>query len=235
MLQQTQVDRVIPKYKGFIRAFPNFKQLATSPRSEVLRLWSGLGYNRRALNLHKTAKIVSEKYHGRLPRDKEALLQLPGIGNYTASAVRVFAYNISDVMIETNIRTVFIHYLFINKYIIGAERKVSDTELLPLIAKTLNTKNPRAWYWALMDYGVYIKKTIGNVNVQSRHYTKQPKFEGSNRQLRGNILKTLVQKPVTLAELIKTIKKPEIKIVQTLTELEKEGFIKQKRQRFALV
>ncbi len=183
MLQQTQVDRVIPKYRAFLKAFPKAAMLAAAPLSEVLTLWSGLGYNRRALYLKRAAETVATKRNGKFPKTAVELELLPGVGSYTARAVAAFAYNIPDVCIETNIRRVFLHEFFPNSM------DVSDIKLFPLIAETLDTKNPREWYWALMDYGAYLKKIVKNPNQRSKQYVKQSKFEGSLRQIRGALLK----------------------------------------------
>ncbi len=149
MLQQTQVDRVIPKYKAFLKLFPSLVALADASLGEVLRAWQGLGYNRRAKMLHSCAKEIMESYTGKFPKDQKTLLSLPGIGPYTASAVMAFAYNEPVVLIETNVRTVFIHHFF------SDQTDVTDTEILALVDRTLDRKNPREWYYALMDYGSY--------------------------------------------------------------------------------
>ncbi len=186
MLQQTQVSRVLPKYKEFLKVFPTVRTLAKAPLSDVLRLWSGLGYNRRAKFLHEAAKAIVEKHSGRIPNDVGALKVLPGIGDYTAKAVRVFAFNELGVLIETNIRTVFIHSFF-------PTRKISDRTVLELAAKAAERQDPREWHWALMDYGAHLKSSGVQVNARSKHYIKQSKFEGSLRQVRGAILKAITK------------------------------------------
>src|SRR3989344_8269276 len=110
MLQQTQVARVIGKYKAFLIRFPNARRLAEAPLSDVLKAWSGLGYNRRTKYLKAAAEVIVRGYGGRGPKASIVLRTIPGIGPYTASAVRVFAFNEPDVLIETNIRAAFIHY-----------------------------------------------------------------------------------------------------------------------------
>ncbi|MDI3340296.1 MAG: A/G-specific adenine glycosylase [Sphaerobacter sp.] len=112
MLQQTQVDRVIPKYHAFLARFPTIAALAAAPTAEVIRAWAGLGYNRRAVNLQRTAQAVVERHGGELPRDLNALLALPGIGRYTAGAIACFAYEQDVGIVDTNIRRV-LHRLFI--------------------------------------------------------------------------------------------------------------------------
>ena len=202
MLQQTQVGRVAGFYENFIKKFPNFRTLAQARTPDVLRAWQGLGYNRRALALQKLAKKVVEEYSGRLPKDMESLVELPGIGPYTAGAIRAFAFNEPEVFIETNIRRVFIHFFF-PAASAGAKkpRKVTDAALRRYIERTLDTANPREWYWALMDYGAMLGEAARvsaggaqNPNRRSAHYTRQSKFSGSDRELRGKILRELLIK-----------------------------------------
>jgi len=229
MLQQTQVDRVNDKYLLFIKEFPNFKALADAPGSDLLRVWQGLGYNRRALALQRTAQIIVKQYHGKLPDSVDELVKLPGIGSYTAAAICAFAFNKPVVVIETNIRTVFIHFFFHDR------TQVKDDELLPLIEKTLDKKKTKEWYYALMDYGVMLKKNLPNPGRKSAHYYKQSKFEGSNRQLRGRILKALVAKHrVSEDELYSGTKANKATIRKNLMQLEQEGFIKRNKNIISL-
>lgn len=188
MLQQTQVDRVIPKYKAFIKKFPTVRKLASAPQSEVLALWSGLGYNRRALYLHRSAQAVGAEYKGKFPTSIDLLEKLPGVGQYTARAIAAFSYNEPSTFIETNIRSVYIHHFF------PKEKKVSDALLMPLIEKSLPAGRAGEWYAALMDYGTHLKVSVGNASKRSAHYTKQSKFKGSVRQVRGYILRELIAK-----------------------------------------
>lgn len=184
MLQQTQVERVIPKYLAFMDKFPDTKTLAAAPLSEVLISWQGLGYNRRAKFLHQTAKAVEEK-GGKFPQSYEGLLTLPGVGPYTASAITAFSYNKPIRMIETNIRTVFLYHFFPN------QQGITDKEIFPLIDESLDKEQPRIWYSALMDYGSVLKKILPNPSRQSKHHSKQSTFKGSLRQTRGEILRVL--------------------------------------------
>jgi A/G-specific adenine glycosylase len=187
MLQQTQVGQVNTKFVEFIAAFPDFPALATAPLPTVLAVWQGMGYNRRAIALKTCAEQVMEEYGGCLPADPLRLAELPGIGPATAASVCAFTFNLPVVFIETNIRRVYIHYFF------GDRERVADTEILPLVEQTLDRKNPRVWYWALMDIGAALKTTVPNPNRRSRHYTRQAPFEGSDRQLRGMILRQLLR------------------------------------------
>lgn len=220
MLQQTQVDRVQKKYAGFITRFPDFAALDAAPVEEVLREWQGLGYNRRALALKKTASLVINEWKGILPDDEKSLCSLPGIGKATAAAVQAFAFGKPSLLIETNIRRVFIHCYF------GDRTAVSDREILPLIAETLDQENPRDWYYALMDYGSYLGKTRANPNRRSRQYKKQSPFEGSVRQVRGRILSYLVRNGWTIpSDLYRELGLPAERIDPVLATLIAEGFI----------
>lgn len=216
MLQQTQVSRVMPKYHQFLEQFPSFAALAAARLSDVLRAWNGLGYNRRAKFLWQCAVQIVENYGGHLPDTAPELIKLPGIGNNTAGAVLAYAFNKPSLFVETNIRTVFIHHFF------SDQEGISDREILDLLAATL-PDNPRQWYWALMDYGTFLKQTVGNLNTQSKHYTKQSRFEGSKRQIRGQVLRLLSERPHTAAELQHTITDPRLSDI--LEDLAAEGFI----------
>lgn len=187
MLQQTQVERVIPKYLNFLEHFPTVEALSKSPLSSVLIQWQGLGYNRRAKFLHQTAQAVVTEYKSLFPTSTKELLTLPGIGPYTASAVTVFAYNQPMVVIETNIRAVFLYHFFPGK------EKVPDAELLLQIEQALYHQDPRLWYSALMDYGSKLKQLFPNPTRQSKQYTRQSTFQGSLRQSRGEIIRILAK------------------------------------------
>jgi A/G-specific adenine glycosylase len=229
MLQQTQVDRVIEKYKEFLAAFPGFPALAKAPTGKLLKLWSGMGYNRRALNLRKLAQAVVNDHKGRLPRDQEQLISLPGIGPYTAGAVAAFAFNRRVVFMDTNIRRVYIHEFFQDR------KNIHDDELLPLVRQTIPAEDARKWYNALMDYGTMLKREHGNPNRRSAHYTRQSPFENSNRQVRGSILKALVAgTPLTAARIIKETGMDAGRVKKNLEALEQEGFIKKKGKTYTI-
>ncbi len=189
MLQQTQVSRVLEKYKEFFKKFPNVRALARAQLSEVLKVWSGLGYNRRGKYLHDAAKEIVAHHGGRVPKEQAALRALPGMGPYTASAIRIFAHNFPDILIETNIRAVFIHHFFNHR---PRRSIVGDTQIIPVAHEVASGQDPRKWNWALMDYGVHIKKLHKNPARKSKHYVRQSKFEGSLRQVRGQILRDLM-------------------------------------------
>lgn len=226
MLQQTQVSRVLTKYTEFLKKFPTVHVLAGAPVAEVLRLWQGLGYNRRALNLQRAAQKVVADFGGTFPKTSEELESLPGVGQSTRGAILAFACGIPTVFIETNIRTIYIHHFFSKKRRAGKARApIHDRDLLPLIEKTLDQKNPRDWYYALMDYGVYLKQTLPNPSRKSAHHTTQSTFKGSNRELRSHILKEILKAPQTVESLYARLHKPIIAIDTNLRALEKEGFI----------
>jgi A/G-specific adenine glycosylase len=213
-----------------MKSFPNWKSLANAEQSNVLRHWKGLGYNSRALRLQKLAQYVSGELNGELPNGRTELESLPGIGPYTAGAVRVFAFEIPDVFIETNIRRIFIHHF---PKILGIEN-VDDKEIMKLVQATLpEEERVFDWYAALMDYGSTLPKIIKqNPNKKSKHYTKQSKFIGSDRQVRGGILSVLlnfgkVETEILRDEVSREIKEPiEMnRFEMIVAALEKEGFI----------
>ena len=231
MLQQTQVQRVIPKYQNFLTRFPNVTTLAESSLGVVLAQWQGLGYNRRAKFLHQTAQRVAQDTGGVFPATYEGLLALPGIGPYTAAAVMNFAYNIPVPLIETNVRQVYLHHFFTQ------QTGVSDADLLPIVTKTMSNDNPRLWCAALMDYGTHLKQVHGNLNTKSKHYAKQTKFVGSDRQIRGAIITLLIkqQKPVTVKQIntLLPISEPA-RVAQQLQKLILEDLVVQKKNTYTL-
>ena len=221
MLQQTQVGRVSEKFPAFLSAFPDVATLAAAPLAEVLAAWQGMGYNRRAIALQKCARIVTDEHGGRLPDDPAILATFPGIGKATAASICAYAYNLPVVFIETNIRRVFIHHFFSD----GAT--VSDDEIRPLVEAALYHADPREWYNALMDYGTDLAKTVPNPNKRSRHYTKQSAFEGSDRQIRGAILKMLVAHgTLSRTAIVRELNEDRERVGAILAALENEGFIR---------
>ncbi len=220
MLQQTQTSQVSEKFLNFVANFPDFRELANAPLKSVICAWQGLGYNRRAIALHKIAEIIVKEYNGVLPSDLEVLKSFPQIGYNTASSILAFAFNMKTYFIETNIRRVFIYFFFPNK------KEIGDKEIMPLVKETMVEFNPREWYYALMDYGVMLKKTHPELTKRSKHYRKQQPFKGSTRQLRGKILKKMLQKAeITQIELSKELRVELDKLKIILNDLQKEGFI----------
>lgn len=215
MLQQTQVSRVDGRWQRWLERFPTVDALAAAAPSDVLEEWQGLGYNRRALSVHRAAQAISEA-GGVFPQDPKELVKLPGIGPATAAGICAFAFNLHGVYLETNVRTVFLHELY------PQAEGVPDSELVPLVeltcpasvADAVNVADavaavtdavvdtaaesdetgltPRSWYYALLDYGAYLKKTIPNPSRRSKSHVKQSRFEGSHRQKRAELLRVLL-------------------------------------------
>lgn len=230
MLQQTQVGRVAEKFPQFLEAFPDFPTLAAAPLADVLAQWQGMGYNRRAIALQKCARKVMEDFQGELPDDPDVLATFPGIGKATASSICAFAFNRPVVFIETNIRRVFIHCFFSDNEI------VDDTAIRPLVEAALYRENPREWYNALMDYGTELKKSVPNPNRRSVHYTRQSAFEGSDRKIRGEIIRLLLTgNKLTEKALVSHIKEDPERTRRILATLETEGFIMRTGRSFSIV
>ena len=227
MLQQTQVDRVVPKYEAFLNRFPDPFALAATEFADVLTIWQGLGYNRRALALKRAAEQIVTRFDGVVPAARAGLESLPGIGPYTAGAILAFAHDAPEIFIETNIRSVYIHHFLHDR------TDVHDRELLPLVAATLDRSRPRAWYTALMDYGVVLKREHPNPSRKSAHHLRQSPFEGSNRQLRSALLKALLARPGLSAEqLIDEVTVSPEKIAKNLIKMEKEGLIVCRKEKY---
>lgn len=227
MLQQTQVSRVVPKFEAFIAAFPDETALANAPLSDVLTLWSGLGYNRRAKFLHEAAKKIVHTFSGVFPRNEIDILSLPGVGKNTCGAIRAYAFNEPAIFIETNVRTVYFHHFF------PSGDKVSDAEVDALLQQTINHKTPREFYWALMDYGSELKKQGVGAIAQSKHYKKQSPLKGSVREVRGQLLRVLQYESLSEARLRAKTANDE-RFSPALLGLEQDGLIERTGQQFRL-
>jgi A/G-specific adenine glycosylase len=220
MLQQTRVETVQGHYLRFIERFPDFSTLASATFPEVLREWKGLGYNRRARALLQTARQVVAEHGGVLPKEEVILRSFPGIGRTTAAAVRAFAFNQPVVFLETNIRTVFIYFFF------PEQDEITDRDILPLVEATIPSYGYREWYNGLMDYGVELKKQVGNLNRRMHSYRAQPRFAGSDRQLRGRILSCLMEHLKQPEERIQELTGiPTDRLKFLLSAMEREGFL----------
>lgn len=229
MLQQTQVERVVPYFKAWMKKYPNVKALAKASLSDALRQWQGLGYNRRAKFLHRAAREIVEEHEGMIPEEATTLESIWGIGPYTAQAVMTFAFNHDAVFIETNIRTVVIHHFFADR------DDVSDEEIAQVLGKVLPRGNAREWYSALMDYGAYLKRSGIRLNAKSRGYVKQGPFEGSPRQARGAILRELSNGPARKQKLLKLLPlERKRQLEEQLTKLVHEGLVSKLNARFHL-
>jgi A/G-specific adenine glycosylase len=228
MLQQTQTFRVVPKYEAFLKAFPTPAHLAKASLGEVLALWHGLGYNRRARYLKLSAEALIARGKKNFPNTYDELVSLPGIGPYTAAAILAFAFNIPYPLIETNIRSVYIHHYF------PRSQKVPDEKLKPIIARTLDAKSPREWYAALMDYGAMLKSLHGNPSRKSAHHAQQSTFKGSTRALRGAAVKALLAGPLSNVELHKTLAAEKEKVEAILSSLQRDGIITHQNARWQI-
>ncbi len=252
MLQQTQVPRVESRMPEWLDRFPTIEALAAASAADVLAAWQGMGYNRRALALHTAARQIVEEHHGVVPRETAALTALPGIGPATAQGIRAFAFDLQGVYLETNVRTVFLHHFFPD--VPG----VPDRELTALIEAACpaapgatgdvapyampqdEQDTPRAWYYALLDYGAYLKKTIPNPSRRSASYTRQSRFEGSRRQKRAELVRVLLaardagEGALALDEITQRLSARELAagreavtselVMSILADLERDGF-----------
>ena len=228
MLQQTQVARVLEKWPLFLAAFPTPAALAEAPVGDVLAVWQGLGYNRRALALHRAAAVIMAEHGGQVPRELDALRRLPGVGAATAAALSAFAFGRAEPFIETNIRAAFIHFFF------AGRDNVPDADILPLVEQTMDRDDPREWFYALMDYGVWVKREFENPSRRSKHHAVQPPFAGSRREARAQVLQVL------LAVAPKAAEAPDVQamlpepgrdleeVAPLLDDLVREGFLERK-------
>lgn len=187
MLQQTQVERVVPKYHAFLKRFPTVQMLARAKTSSVIKEWAGLGYNRRALYLQRAAKKVVHEYGGEFPRTKEELKRLPGVGEYTARAILCFAFDQPVAMIDTNHRKVYRHVFFRGK-------EMSDTELLKRADRLVaQLPQPTVYDWnqALMDYGASLQVKSQKHALSAVEWSKVKNripFRQTDRYYRGRIV-----------------------------------------------
>jgi A/G-specific adenine glycosylase len=218
MLQQTQVDRVISKYNEFISRYPDIYSLSSAPLSDVLILWNGLGYNRRAKFLHDSAVKIVTEFGATVPSTLEGLMGLPGIGPNTAAAILAYGFNQPTGFIETNIRTVYFQHYFEDSHM------VTDAQLRAVVTQTVDTEHPREWFWALMDYGAYLKKQGSAQNDKSAHYKKQLPLQGSVREVRGQILRALTKADMPMAELRDEVM-ADIRFDGAIAALIKEGMV----------
>lgn len=216
MLQQTQVDRVRVKFVEFMTRFSSIEALAAAPLAEVLVTWQGLGYNRRAKFLHDAAKHVVA--HG-VPTTLDSLITLPGVGKNTAGAIMNYVYEVPTPFVETNIRTVYFHHFFADA------QGVSDAEVLAAVAETLDRESPRQWFYALMDYGSFLKRNGAGRLDTSKHYRKQSPLRGSVREVRGEIIRRLAMSELPLAEL-ESVFDGDVRFEKALAGLKRDGLVK---------
>jgi A/G-specific adenine glycosylase len=224
MLQQTQVARVIPAYRRFLRRFPTLGALSRAPLGAVLREWSGLGYNRRARDLHRIARLSSAA----LPRGVAALDALPGVGRYTAGAVACFAHGDAVAFADTNIRRV------LGRAVLG--RTASDDEALALDGELMPAAQAATWHHALMDIGALfcvaraprcaqcpLRPGCAFRGGPEPARRRQSAFGPSDRRVRGAILRGVLRGPMNVAALRASIDDPRVpSLVETLAS---EGLV----------
>jgi len=222
MLQQTQVSRVIKYYEKWIKRWPTIDSLVHASRRDVLKAWMGLGYNTRGINLHRAAQKIVNDYDGDMLEAMKNHEEIPGVGKYTSRAVQIFATNVNLVTVDTNIRRIFIHefHLF---------EDVSDRELWLLAERCLPKGLSRVWHNALMDYGALFL-TAQKTRVKSK--TKQSRFEGSDRQIRAQILRQLLERSLSLSDLQKILEVEQNRLQQILGKMVQGNLIAAKNKRF---
>ena len=234
MLQQTQVARVIPFFERFLTEFPTVGALAAAPLREVLAVWNGLGYNSRAQRLHLAAGEIAANGW---PATVEGLTKLPGIGEYTAQALACFAYGLDVVPVDTNLRRVLSRW---------HGEPLKGRALQTIAGADAGDSTHSAWTQAVMDLGsalclprtprcdscpVSSWCTGPDVYVAPR---SQARFEGSGRQLRGAIIRSLVANPATIDELAAETGFPPVGVHEALEDLVSEGLVEEANSRFQL-
>lgn len=230
MLQQTQTSRVAPKFDAWMARFPDAASLAAASTADVYDAWRGLGYNSRGLRLRACAAICARDYGGLPPADERLLLELPGVGRYTARAVLAFAYGVATAFLETNIRAALLFHFF------PGQERVSDRQLEAVAERLLDRDDPRTWYYALMDYGAWLKKREPNPARKAAAYTRQSRFEGSVRQARGALLRALANRGPASIELLAAEAGIEYRRATTaVSGLVRDGIVKQAGQTIAFV
>ena len=225
MLHQTQVERVVPKYDQWVSTWPDWKSLAAASRRDVLAAWSGLGYNRRAIYLRESARAVVDQHAGTLPRDVDLLVKLPGIGPYTARAILIFAFNAPLAAIDTNIRRVLLHSF-------RWPAETSTTDLNSLAERALYKEDPRRWHYALMDYSrLALPKQIAALPP----LTRQSRFDGSIRQIRGEIVRRLtLRRTVRRSTIERNLNRSAEDVTKAIAALQREGLVSVKGQSIIL-
>lgn len=234
MLQQTQTARVERYFEDWMQRFPSIDALSAASTTDILSAWQGLGYNRRGLMLKKLADEVAETRAGALPETYEEMLKLPGVGPATAAGVMAFAHNMPSAYLETNVRTVVLHELM------PEHDEVSDKIVTEIVKRASVCAgelgiDARAWNYALLDYGVWLKKNYPNPSRRSKHHTKQSKFEGSHRQKRAALLREILSQPgMNVSELEARLPWSLDEFEEALNDLLKEGFVEENDERFSV-
>jgi len=244
MLQQTQAARVVPAYRSFLRRFPSVRALARAERADVLRAWNGLGYNRRAVALSESARVIVRDLGGRVPQDPEVLMRLPGVGPYTAAAIASIAYGRPVPALDTNVRRV------VGRFALGAEsHEVSASAVREAAVSLLDRRDPAAWNQAVMDLGREICRPIPACDAcplsvgcryrragrrGGRARSGQGRFVGSFRQVRGAVVRVLAAEgPRTLGALSLRTGEPIDRIARAARALASEGIVRAGREALA--
>jgi A/G-specific adenine glycosylase len=251
MLQQTQVERVIPKYQAFVRRWPTPSALAAAPLAEVVRAWSGLGYNRRAKHLHDASKAIAARFGGEVPRSTDELESLPGIGAYTARAVASFAFNDDVALWDTNVRRIFLRVVAGGEF---AKSLPDDRALEAMLASAVPKGRSRDWHGALMDFGSAVctgRKPLCGACPARRHCAasagflsgreprvslvkKQAAFAGSRRQGRGALIRLLASRRTGIEAARLAVLSGRADAAALIDDLEREGLVTRKGARVRL-
>jgi A/G-specific adenine glycosylase len=217
MLQQTQVSRVVPKFEEFLAVYPTVESLAKAKTKQLLKVWSGLGYNRRAIWLREAAQQIVERKE--FPQNVRDLQSLKGIGSYTSRSILIFAFNKDLAAVDTNIRRVLIASGF-------ADENMSDTELQSVADRVLLKGRSRDWHNALMDFGSQVH-TSSSTGISP--LSTQPCYEGSSRQIRGAIIRTLTESDELSIQELQSLLDCEIddtKLREIVHQLITDGLVK---------
>ena len=220
MLQQTQVNRVIEYFTKWMRRWPTVQKLASEEYKNLLQAWMGLGYNRRAMYLHNTAKKIVNEFNGDVLTAIKNFKQLPGVGLYTSKAIQIFAANADISTVDTNIRRIFIDQF-------NLDESISDKQLFQLAQKCLPLGRSRDWHNALMDYGA-IHLTSRKTGIKPK--TQQSRFQGSDRQIRGKVLRMLLQENYTKYQLQQKLKVESNRLEEILRKMKKEKTISKTKE-----
>jgi A/G-specific adenine glycosylase len=209
MLQQTQVSRVIDYYIHWVDNWPTIERLAKEEYKNVLHAWMGLGYNRRAMYIHNTAKVIVDEFNGDVLTAVKHYEKLPGIGLYTSKAIQIFADNADIATVDTNIRRIFISEF-------GLDEAISDKDLFTLAKQCIPQGKSRDWHNALMDYGA-LYLTSRKTGIKPK--TQQSSFQGSDRQIRGKILRLLLKEDHSKYQLQKELTIESKRLSKILTKM----------------
>ncbi len=247
MLQQTQTTRVLEPWRAFLQRFPTPDACARAPLDDVLRLWAGLGYPRRARNLWRCAKEITERFDGRVPEGSEALRSLPGIGVYTAAAVGSFAFGQRVAVLDTNVGRVLARCVA-NRRLAGGEASALAHQLLPRddvatfnqamldLGAQFCRASPRCGECPLARVCRWYREGGEDPAPMSAGVSRaQSSFVGSRRQLRGQLLGALCDEPTSLAALRSRVNDSFASEVRgALEELAHEGLVERRGTRWQL-